>query len=313
MAGIISPFPILDEVKKNVILNNSITSENYHFSFSYEKKVQNLNLEPFNDDIYILTDPENIWHPDENDIQLSLDFALDNCQCLFGSQGIICENAQLGVALVWSSSSSKQRGVFEIGVVHNDRNQQFFHVAQKFDNAQLRGIFELKLILYVKQPGQIKNEEIHLANEQGCRLGELCCLTIMLDAKGSELPIYDINEPESSLLWSIKKYWDDPSEDMFLDAFSICFNKANNNFSQLKKTDESKINPLLVEVLSNIFSSLIIEVKNNPEWDMWMNADKEVEEGSLAQAILYFVETFNIDLSSSISISESIRKYLTER
>ena len=80
---------------------------------------------------------------------------------------IVCEDARIGVAVQWTSSDSKQRGV--VKVADFGLNNQIVEMcAEKdFGKAQLRGEVTLKTILYVATAGIPKDNESHLANTEG--------------------------------------------------------------------------------------------------------------------------------------------------
>jgi hypothetical protein len=87
---------------------------------------------------------------------------------LFGPNGIACNNAKLGIALMWTSPDSKQRGVIPIGEIENSQRDLEFELNYEFSEAQLRGSVEFSTIIYLKEAGTPLWGEEHLANQYGC-------------------------------------------------------------------------------------------------------------------------------------------------
>ncbi len=89
----------------------------------------------------------------QDDYQLCIGrkYSIRTYQCLFGPNGIACNNAKLGIALMWTSPDSKQRGVIPIGEIENSQRDLEFELNYEFSEAQLRGSVEFSTIIYLKE------------------------------------------------------------------------------------------------------------------------------------------------------------------
>ena len=188
--------------------------------------------------VHKVIDDEGIWSPDDYQLCIGRKYSIRTYQCLFGPNGIACNNAKLGIALMWTSPDSKQRGVIPIGEIENSQRDLEFELNYEFSEAQLRGSVEFSTIIYLKEAGTPLWGEEHLANQYGCILGELDNkFVIRLDGNGSVFPMYEIHEPGQPL-WYVKCDWIDPTYDLFSDSVSIYINTAHKNYKYLDKTKE---------------------------------------------------------------------------
>ncbi len=257
MAAEISLFPTITEE-----LLNKIRFQTSLYKFYYVRDDEEYQLKAESIDgsstLYKLVDENGVWNPDDYNLGIKRHYSLRTYKCLFGEKGIACNNAVLGLALMWTSPDSKQRGVIPIGDIENSEKDLEMDLNYEFMEAQLRGDVEFTTIIYLKRTGTPLWNEEHLANEYGCLLGELDKFSIKLDGNGSMFPLFEVNEP-SQPLWYVKCDWQDPTYDKFSDSIYIYINIAHKNYKYLDKTKRTFDEQLLKEVIS---SALIIIILN---------------------------------------------------
>ncbi len=259
-----------------------------------------------------LKDKNGVWTQDDNNLCFRNRFCLRTFQCLFGNNGIACKDAKLGLAIQWTSSDSRQRGVICIGEF--DVNDKILEkeIEYSFDKAQLRGVVNFTVVLYIAQAGKSDIDEKHLANANGYILGELDNYILMLDGNGSVFPVFEVSEPDQPL-WYIKCDWIDPTVDSFSETVSINLNTAHKNYAYIDRTKKQYDNQLLLEIMSSAISLIIEKVRLTPEyWEQIMQGN-DLEQGSVGHAIHYFMETLEWDLSSPEKVSISVRKFFDQR
>lgn len=258
-----------------------------------------------------IKDESGVWTQDDNNLCFRRHCRLSTISCLFGENGIVCEDARIGVAIQWTSSDSKQRGV--VKVTDFGINDQIVEMcAEKdFGKAQLRGEVSLKTILYVASAGIPNENESHLANTEGYVLGEIDSLTIRLDGTNSSFPIYEVSEPGQPL-WYIKCEWDDPTIDSLEDCVSINLNTAHKKYMYIDRNQNVFDSQLLVEIMASAITLLIEKVRTGGYWDQILQNDS-LEPGSVGQVVNYFYETLEWDLSSAETVSLSARKFFDQR
>lgn len=307
MAADISLFPVItDELKAKM---QFIPSE-YEFYYVKDDEEIPLTSEPLDDNssIYKLNDESGHWTPDDFNIGIRRSFSLRNFKCLFGKDGVVCQNATLGLAVMWTSADSRQRGIISIGELTAIQNNVSLKFEYEFQKAQLRGCVEFSTVIYIKKSGLSTNEERHLANECGFILGEMDKFVLQLDGQGSIFPVYEVREPGKPL-WHIKCDWEDPTSDKFVDTVSININTAHKNYKFLDKS-KPKIydEQLMKEIMASAIGIIVMKLKEQETyWDV-TTTGQGLETGSVSEAVFYFKEALELDFSSPEVLSLSIRK-----
>lgn len=312
MANELLLFPFLNEE-----LQKKIRYQKGSFAFYYHDKSGNeheLNDEPVEamSSIYCIKDEAGVWTQDEYDLCVRRRYCLRTFQCLFGPDGIACRSARLGLAMIWTSADSKQRGVISVGTF-GISDQILDAVAEKeFGQAQLRGEVNFSTVLYIAEAGRPDEDENHLANTNGYVLGELENNTIKLDGNGSTFPVFEVSEPGQPL-WYVRCDWIDPTTDSFSDCISINLNTAHKNYRYIDREQKTFDPQLLAEVMASAISIIVEKVRlQSAYWDQIMGNDN-LDQGSVGQAIYYFMETLEWDLTTPESVSLCARKFFDQR
>ena len=262
-----------------------------------------------------LRDDDGIWNADEYNLGINLKIRCESGNKLYGidpydieNLSCACDDAIIGLALAWSSQESKQRSTIPVGIIENISECRELSITHKFDKAALRGNVSFSLILYIKKEGIPKEDESIFANKQGYILGEIYSFNIVLDGRGSYFTIAEVNRPGESL-WSIEYDIDDPSSDLFSDSVSINLNKAHSNYKFIDRSSDDFNLQLFIEIVSSSMITVIETVRSQDESFDCLNSP---EEGSVAQALLYFRDVLEWDFSSPITLSYSVRNFFNK-
>lgn len=271
--------------------------------------------------ICIIKDEKGVWTQDDYNLGFRRSYCLRTYKCLFGPNGIASVNTKLGLAIIWTSADSKQRGVIpicEFGVDAKtleragDNTIIDADVEYTFQKAQLRGEVTLSTVVYVAKVGRINEGEEHLANHNGYILGELDSFIIKLDGTGSMFPVFEVME-KGQPLWYVKCDWIDPTIDSFSDYVSINLNKAHKNYKFIDQSQKTFNSQLLVEIIASAISIIVEKVRSESAyWEQILN-NESLERGSVGQVIYYFAETLEWDLSSPETVSLCARKFFDQR
>ena len=305
-------FPSLSEE-----LSKRLRFQKTKYAFFYtdkNKEEHELKDEPVEaySSINCIKDDEGVWDQDKNNLGFRRRLLLRSFQCLFGESGIACNNAILGIAIVWTSSDSKQRGVIPVGTFSVYDKAMEWSVEKMFSRAMLRGQVDFSTVIYIAEAGKPNRKELHLANTNGYILGELETYTIKLDGKGSTFPIFEVSAPGQPL-WYVKCDWIDPTQDLLSECVSINLNTAHKSYKYIDHKQACYNNQLLLEVMAGAVSLIIEKVRlQSAYWDQIINNDG-LEEGSVGQAIFYFSDTLEWDLSTPEAVSLCARKYFEQR
>lgn len=311
MPATISSFPMITE---DMLKDISIEMSEYSFCYMEISKKNFLECERISDDsvIYMINDSQGIWNPDEYNFSINRQYKFNNYNILFGENGVACNDSVIGVAVVWTSADSKQRGIINVGEINNTFEELNFNMEYFFDKAQLRGDVEFTTIIYIKNPGNPLNNEQHLANSCGCVVAEIDKLYLRLDGAGSMFPIYEVNYSDKPL-WDLKCEWEDPRYDEFAECVSININTGHKNYKYLDKSKRTYDEQLLKEIMASALTIVITKLKNETFWDSIVSGTAEFDNGSIAQAVSYFITTLGWNVTKPESLSYSIRKFFDER
>ena len=294
------------------------------YSFSY---TDNLGIEKeLNYDIASVDSPINclktdgVWSPDKNNIILKRTIALKKFRQLFGPEGLACRNAKLGLSLKWTSSDSRQRGsepILTFSVVKEDWLESKDHsfvegeIELEFSIAKLRGDIEFSSVLYIAEAGSPRDDETHLANEEGFVLGEFDSFILRIDGTGSLFPVFEVYEKDQPL-WYVRCDWTDPITDSFAESVSINLNTAHKNFKYIDRTQKSFCSQLLIEVMASALCCIIEKIRSEQYLEQILG-DESLEPGSIGEVIRYFANTLGWDFSTPDNLSLSTRKFFDGR
>lgn len=311
MAANISLFPVINDDLLGKIRFQASPYELYYIREDQEYPLRAEEVES-SVTVHKVIDEEGIWSPDDYSLCVKRRYSFRTYQCLFGENGIACRNATLGLALMWTSADSKQRGVIPFGEITNSLKDLELTLNYEFALAQLRGFIEFTTVIYIKNAGTPLWDEGHLANEYGCLLGELDKFIIKLDGTGSVFPMYEVNEPGQPL-WYIKCDWDDPTYEQFAECVSININTAHKNYKYLDKTKRTYDEQLLKEVMASALNLVITKLKEQDNyWDA-TTIGEDLQSGSVSEAVYYFINSLEWDTSTPEALSLSIRKFFDQR
>lgn len=254
----------------------------------------------------IISDEKGIWLFDEYKLGIKKEIEIKGANQLYGSSGIACSNAQLGLGLSWYSHDSNQRDVVPIGIVSNSKGKQVLRLSYFFEAASLRGTLTFEIVLYIHKAGNPQKYEKIFANKAGVILGILDTYTITFDSNGSSFPIYEEYKPGEPL-WRVSCEFTDPQTEAFGETVYIYLNKAHECYKYIDR-ESTFFNPqLLAETLGDALAIIVEHVRF---LDKDFQSISSAEPGSVAQAIYYFNNKLGWNFQDPETTSVSIRKYL---
>lgn len=288
--------------------------DDYQFSYrdnaNIERNLEITSVDTTNDNQLIIQDEECNWDADHHNLVVQRTALINNPAFLFGENGIAEKGAKIGIALSWQSKTSNQRGITEIADLTGDVPPPFkFTFRHEFYPGQLRGTVSFEIILYLKKSYSNKSG---FAENSGTVLGVLDTHSLSLDGNGSIFPIVEVNEKAEPLWWVVCD-WTDALSDAFIeDNVRIVLNKGHKHADMLTLKKGIKNSPLLMDIISSSIQIIIQKAKESDDWEYIKNG-QDVEQGSIAQAIHYFINTFDWDISSPDKMARTLREDLEKR
>lgn len=220
---------------------------------------------------------------------------------LFDTNGIVPENAILGLATKWASRGSNIQGVIQWdGDISVDSSPDSdYSLVQLFPAASLKGELILETFLYLKENNSSSKK---FATVRGSHLGILDVSTFYLDGNGSVFPIEEINNPNEPL-WKVYINSDNYYEDDFTENVSLLINKAHPGYQALNCQNFGKNSPIFNEIICSALLIIIqkcISESSFKELFSQEHRQNESYRGSIAQAVLGFLTNSGIKSEASI-------------
>ena len=312
MGSSYNTFPVLDN---SDVINTDYNINDFEISYTENGETYRLEVDiPSNlkklFSVVTIKDPRLLWDPETHGIDIVKHSEISNPGVLFGPNGITNEGSVLGLAMIWISSRSDQRGVIPFAEFDKNTEKVNGYFSHSFLKAQLRGSLILKTVLYLKA-SESTPELKYMATVPGTVLGEFDSLELQIDGDGSSFPIVTVSKPGEPL-WSVHYNRNaDPLNDPFEEEnVCIMLNDSHPHFESLKIKESFKDSQIFIEVLSTALMIIIQSVKDSvgDEWDAMLE-NGDAAPGSIAQAVISFVKDLQWDISSPGNLSTSIRKF----
>lgn len=311
-------YPTLHEDDIQKLFSSLFSNENgekrcgYSFFFPYNGNMADLavKVDEFNS-FYMLEDENSDWTPDKYPLHYKRELTIYNPSSLYGSgeKAIAAKNAKIGLALRWTSKGSKRRGAIKISNIPCQEESIVIPIIGSFPASDLYGEITLSLIIYISESGVIEEGEEIYANTVGDILGEIDSLTIILDGYGSSMPIYECSIKGGNL-WSVNCNWQDPAIDPFSQTVSIYLNKSSELYKFIDRRNKKNYNKAMLHQI--IASAMAAIIENLRSKDRDFKCLEEFEEGSVAQAIKYFCDKHQWDITNPTTTINTIN-YFFER
>ena len=296
----ISTFPLLTERLRSLTVR-----KNSMIRFFYTRSGEEHAFASDNSPVSQLIDPS--WDPNIDNFGVSASYTIKNPFMLFGDKGICCKSAQLGVAIVWKSQESRQRGIVEGVSFGPDSQDVKVDISKVFSIAQFRGRVSFDTIIYLHKAGSPESNESHLANLTGTVLGIIDSRDALFDGSGSIFQINEISEP-GGLLWKVSVEFEDPCADSFFSSVEIDLNTCHPSYCFVDGRDEKYTPSMLREVLANAMSIVVLTIRskcNDSDWEKII--DGKCERGSVGNVVFYMLDKLGIKADAADVCSDSLR------
>ena len=250
------------------------------------------------------------WNKETDAISISAKYKIANPDILFGVDGIACTNARIGIAILWKSKDSRQRGAIKIDSFSKGDIKNLFSLKDyTFAPHQFRGRLLLETVLYLESSGKPKIDELHLTNTVGSILGDpIDKVNLYFDGEGSSFQYYEINNPGGPL-WAINCDFEDPLTDNFHECVSIELNKSNPAYKYIDPTSGDYNSEMLKELLAEQMCIILLTIKDKAS-NQWSDIMAGVADKDSIGDVVRTLINNGIDLSSPSICSESVRRYI---
>lgn len=310
MSNLFYLYPTLKEehFEKARIITSDIRfyfNDERRVSVTGEVKKHEIMYDKDNMDYIELNDLSGVWDNLYDDLIIEQTIEIKEAKSLFGETGIVSDLTTIGVAILWYSRESRQRGSIQVGEFTKEDVSIKYNLMSHFEKAQLTAKLDYSVVFYVKDIDPHIGST-HFANEYGLILGRVFSTTIILEGDESTFPIVSI-ESKDKPLWSVKVGWSNIDEP-FRDSVTLRLNKSHKDYNLLNLEERKHFNePLFKQILINTVAMIIDQALINNELDEILEAEN-LSVGSIGFLIRYYLETYEVNTESSLTIIESVMK-----
>lgn len=264
MMNTITFYPTLTD---EMIEASGITILPYSFSYEYGESV--FELQQKGNSAIKLVDPLEIWKVESEGLNFAKTIKIAYPDILKGPKGVACEEAELGICILWTNRKLTQKGVILPVSDENTLLGRKVCFEYRFDSRKLSGDLELKTVLYIKKHAEtVQPSEIGLINEEGVTVGELETTVLDFSTLYMEFPIEEVRSAEDPLWWVEIGEWEDPIElDLFSkESFCLYLNTYYSSCPAPSLSAENKTIKnfdLLIDILAQTYLMLFLHLSED--------------------------------------------------
>lgn len=286
------------------------------YSFSYYSGQWAYELKQKGRSTIKLTDPLEIWKIENDGLKVEKQVQIAYPNFLYGKDGIVCSEAELGICIIWTNKTLTQTGCFmpESDIITPSGRVCSFEF--EFDPGSISGDLELSVILYVrKKADNVYDGEQNLMNEEGVSVGVLETVFLDFNSIYMEFPIEEFKSENEPLWWVEFSQWEDPKSVETFSKDNVCL-YLNPYYPTCPMTDgDIKNLDLLIEILSMTY--FMIFSRLSEEDLVATRNDINLEPGSICSVLHQFIldcDDLRFETPEKLlkSLQMNIRKRLTE-
>lgn len=280
------------------------------FFYNSSEGLKEIEINENFDNILTVNEFDTAWDPSEHDLIIRLSFIFHNASALFGEEGVTMGSNIIGTAVhIHSKTSSCQKNI-SFGSISNNNDEVEIIFEHEFPKGSLRGTIDMDFFIYLKK--MTESHPYH-ADKVGMRLSEedIYNLSIVADGDGSIFPMTEFSD-KNGPLWMLEKNWADAGEDVFDSSnVNLSLNTAHPLFEQIKggktRAAQALMNEIMINAMSLIMQQALIVEEND------LNSVDENYSNSILAIVKYWVDTFEVDTTSSFTIMNSLRRNLERK
>ena len=279
------------------------------YSFSYYINSELKELIAKGKNTIKLEDSWESWKIEQDGLHIKREVIIEYPEVLYGMNGIACKGAQIGLGIIWTNKTLTQMGT--ILPVSEFKSGAVLHVLFEYDfnPGEVQGDLELETMLYIKKSAEnVDNEELHLMNESGVRVGVIDECRLDFGSIYMEFPIQERNDKNEPLWWLDMGAWTDPTQDLFNeDNIRLYLNTAYANCPKVGEIIKNA--DILVDIIATAYTMIIQRISDMGYLAQTIN-DVDLEPGSISKIMFYFLDSCAtaIDTSSIDRMHKTIWK-----
>jgi len=260
------------------------------------------------------------WSADDHDLVIHCQLEkVSPLAVLFSEEGVAAPDAELVIALEWTSADSGWRQFSPPLRLTREQCMQWDaerRIRLQIERATIRGCGHLTLMLMLGRPGSTATNSAW-AQVAGAHLGALAeRVEVVIDGDGSLFPVLEEARTAEGALWELRANWTDAFEEPFSSEYiALLLNRDHELYSALyeRKTESGRQTPLMRQVLSSWIALFVYKVKDEIGDDLEALVGRPNitdELGSIADAAAAFVRLGALDTTSPEKLFASAQCWL---
>ena len=267
-------------------------------SYIYSYNVNDLDCRLIGKGKNVVKFDDDTWRIERDGLRIRRSIVIEYPEYLYGKSGIACEDAELGICIIWTNKTLKQMGTILPGNTYRNEASSVYEFDYLFEPGTIKGDLCLETQLYIKKAAEkILLGEESLMNDEGVKVGVLDEVHLDLGSMYMEFPIAEINDKKLPMWWLELSDWREPQKDLF-DEDSLCI-YLNTAYELCPKMGETvKYADVLIDIITTVYVMLYRKVSDCGCLANTIN-DVDLEEGSISKILYYFKDSCKTDIDFS--------------
>lgn len=276
-------------------------------AYTYSYNIEGIDYKLIGKGKSVVRFDDEAWKVERDGLRIRRRVVIEYPENLYGSTGIACSNAELGICIIWVNRSLTQMGTILPTNEYMSDASKIFEFDYDFLPGTLKGDLSLETQLYIRKSAEIiLPDEKSLMNDEGVTVGTIDEINIDFGSMYMDFPIVEVNNKKQPMWWLELSDWSEPKEDLFSeDNLCIYLNTAYDSCPKLGDTIKNA--DVLIDIVTTAYMLLFRRVMDCGYLADTIN-DVGLEQGSISKILFYFKDSCDtdIDFSSEERMHKSI-------
>lgn len=267
-------------------------------AYAYSYQIEDIDTKLIGKGKNVVKFDDEAWKVERDGLRIRRRIVIEYPTVLYGSTGIACSDAELGICIIWVNRSLTQMGTILPANEYMTDASKVYEFDYEFMPGTLKGDLSLEMQLYIKKAAEeVLSDEKSLMNDEGVTVGVIDEINLDFGSMYMDFPIAEINNKKQPMWWLELSDWSEPKEDLFNeDNLCIYLNTAYESCPKLGDTIKNA--DVLIDIVTTSYVMLFKKVMDCGCLADTIN-DVGLEQGSISKILFYFKDSCEIDIDFS--------------
>lgn len=267
-------------------------------AYAYSYQIEDIDTKLIGKGKNVVKFDDEAWKVERDGLRIRRRIVMEYPTVLYGSTGIACSDAELGICIIWVNRSLTQMGTILPANEYMIDASKVYEFDYEFMPGTLKGDLSLEMQLYIKKAAEeVLSDEKSLMNDEGVTVGVIDEINLDFGSMYMDFPIAEINNKKQPMWWLELSDWSEPKEDLFNeDNLCIYLNTAYESCPKLGDTIKNA--DVLIDIVTTSYVMLFKKVMDCGCLADTIN-DVGLEQGSISKILFYFKDSCEIDIDFS--------------